>query len=84
VTAIELLQALRSAGAGVAVVGSDLKIRAPKGAVTPELREAIVAHKSELVKMLSTYPCASCGRFAFKEPGKVCFWCIRRRDGTAA
>jgi hypothetical protein len=34
-----------------------------------------------------TWPCSSCGRHAFNEPGRVCYWCAKfgvRRDGVLA
>ncbi|MGH7605674.1 MAG: hypothetical protein ACRENK_16980 [Gemmatimonadaceae bacterium] len=72
---LELLRDLHAAGARVDVVGSDLRVRAPKGVLTDGRREMLRAEKQELVKLLSTYSCVGCGRFSFKNPGTRCYWC---------
>jgi hypothetical protein len=53
-TAAALLTELRNRGAAVAVVGDRLRVEAPVGTVTPEMREALAAHKPELLRLLST------------------------------
>ncbi|MEM7481070.1 MAG: hypothetical protein AAF481_07825 [Acidobacteriota bacterium] len=52
-TAQELLETMRRSGAALAVVGDRLRIEAPPGVVTPELRQELVSHKSELISELS-------------------------------
>lgn len=52
-TAAALLATLRHRGASVAVVNHRLRIEAPAGTVTPELREALVVHKSEVAALLT-------------------------------
>src|SRR4051812_45611488 len=52
-TASVLLTELHDRGVGLTLTGDDrLKIDAPKGAVTPELRNALVANKNELIAIL--------------------------------
>lgn len=53
-TAAALLAELRNRGAAVAVAGARLRIEAPAGTVTPEIREELAAHKPELLRLLST------------------------------
>jgi len=53
-TAIELLALLNEQGITLSVDGADLRISAPKGGLTPELRDELVRHKSELVSLLGT------------------------------
>lgn len=58
--------------------GEYVRYRAPKGALTEELREAIVRHGGELLRLLRqgsrTYSCIRCERLSFTKPTK-CFWC---------
>jgi hypothetical protein len=51
-TAVALLAELQHRGASVAVVGERLRVEAPTGTVTPQMREALAAHKSELLRLL--------------------------------
>jgi TubC N-terminal docking domain len=51
-TAPEILTTLRQRGASVRVGGSDLVVEAPKGAFTPQLRQAVAAHKGDLLRLL--------------------------------
>jgi len=52
-TARNLLSELRKKGVEVRTSGDDrLVIDAPKGAITPELRSALAAHKAELLQIL--------------------------------
>jgi len=54
-TARNLLSELRQKGVEVKASGDDrLVIDAPKGAITPELRSALAAHKSELLEILKS------------------------------
>ena len=54
-TARNLLSELRAKGVEVKTSGDDrLVIDAPKGAITPELRSALAAHKNELLHILKS------------------------------
>jgi hypothetical protein len=48
-----LLGELRNRGVHLSVEGDALRYRGPRGALTPELREAVAANKPELVRLLS-------------------------------
>lgn len=48
----ELLTRLRTLGIKVWVEGAELKLKAPKGALTPELRDHLVASKQEMISLL--------------------------------
>lgn len=52
-TALELLVKLHGVGIRVWVERGELKFSAPKGTLTPTLREALVAHKPEIIGLLS-------------------------------
>jgi DNA polymerase-1 len=52
-TATELLDALRICGAEVRLDGGDLVVRSPRGAVTPDLRAALIALKPALLAELA-------------------------------
>lgn len=82
--ALEILNHLRSAGAIVRVEGEELRVRAPAGVLTEELRASLRARKREMVRLLSSYPCTSCGQHAFPEPGTVCSWCKPRTKTVTA
>lgn len=51
-TAMALLAALRTRGVVLAVEDDALDVDAPLGVLTPDLREALVAHKAELLALL--------------------------------
>ena len=51
-TATRLLTQLFRRGATLRLTGDRVGIRDPEGPLTPELREAVAAHKSELVLLL--------------------------------
>jgi hypothetical protein len=53
VTARELLATLRRSGIELTVHGGRLRVEAPRGAVTPELRRELREHKPELIAELS-------------------------------
>jgi len=59
-TAEALLSELRSLGASVAAVGGRLRIEAPAGTMTPEIREALTTYKTELLALLSSAACQPC------------------------
>ncbi len=73
-TALEVLTELRAHGK-VELSGDNLRVRVPKNFLTDRLREAIGMRKREIIKLLRTYPCVKCERFAFPEPATVCYWC---------
>jgi len=52
-TAVDLLRELRRNKIAVAVHGDELAITAPKGALSEALRAQLIAHKSELLELLS-------------------------------
>ena len=51
-TALDLLTKLRSCGVAIEANGDRLKIDAPKGVITPELREALATNKTEIIALL--------------------------------
>jgi hypothetical protein len=51
-TAIELLAELRQRGIRITAQGDHLYLDAPRGAVTSELREALITSKEELLRLL--------------------------------
>ena len=55
-TAAELLRELRRRGVKLTVNGDRLRYEAPRGALTPELLEAMRQHKPELMRMLARPP----------------------------
>ena len=52
-TVIELLALLNQQGITLSVDGGDLRISAPKGSLTDELRALLVKHKTDLIQVLS-------------------------------
>jgi len=48
----ELLTDLQSRGVTITAEGDRLKIKAPKGTITPELRERLTASKSDIIAAL--------------------------------
>jgi hypothetical protein len=52
-TAVELLSELRGRGAIIEANGDHLRIEAPKVTVTPELREALLEHKAQVLALIS-------------------------------
>ena len=51
-TAAETLETTRAAGVDLSPAGTELRFRAPRGALTPELRKALAAAKPELLDLL--------------------------------
>ena len=74
-TVCELLSETRRLAIVLHVEGNQLRVRAPKGVLTPELQEIMAAHKGELLRLLTPVspkkplppdlvdgtPCPSCG-----------------------
>lgn len=52
-----LLDEIRGRGIEIIPVGTDIRCRAPRGVLTPDLVEKIRVHKSELLAALQTGPC---------------------------
>ena len=88
-TAPELLAALTALGATMEAVEDRLRIEAPPGALTPELRSGLAEQKPALLDLLRPAPrlcplhllCAGCQRFFMHEPSTLCYWCRSQRDG---
>ena len=55
-SARELLVQLREKGVEVKANGDRLVIDAPRGTITPDLREALSANKAELLQILTAPP----------------------------
>jgi tubulysin polyketide synthase-like protein len=53
VSADELIQTCSRAGIRLAPAGDRLRVDAPRGVLTPELRDALAVHKSELITKLT-------------------------------
>ena len=51
-SAAELLNELKSRGVSLEANGDRLRVDAPRGAITPELRRTLAAHKAELLGLL--------------------------------
>ena len=75
----EALREVRRRGVSLAPQGTFLRFRGPKGALSEELKRDLVKHKPEILVLLggdrATYPCSTCGGFAFAAAGTVCHWC---------
>jgi hypothetical protein len=56
VIALEVLAELRQRGVELIPDGTGIRCRGPKGVMTPELRQALVTHKAELLALLSHHP----------------------------
>ncbi len=50
----ELLVELRSRGVELTAMGERLRIDAPKGVLTPEIRETLARHKAEILALLES------------------------------
>jgi hypothetical protein len=97
VTADEVLTTAQRAGIRLFAEGDQLRYRAPKGVLTPELRHALMAHKAALLAVLQEaeeerrdimaadeVP-AAITRVGLEEPlivGSLCLRC--REDGRIA
>ena len=84
----ELLAALTAAGATVQVVEDRLRLNAPRGALTPALRNAVVEQKAALLALVRQAPpvrplhllCVECKGYFMHEPATLCYWCRSKRD----
>lgn len=85
-TVARLITRARREGIKLYPEGRQIRCRAPRGALTEDLKRAISEHRTELLRLLRregvTYCCTACERFAF--PTLVtCFWCRNRRRADA-
>lgn len=56
-TQTELLSEVKTHGIGLSVVDGRLRIEAPRGTLTPELKNELTLHKGEIIEALkTTYP----------------------------
>ena len=91
-SAAALLAELTALGATVRAVEDRLRIEAPPGAVTPELRSALAEQKLALLTLLRESPgvrplhllCAGCQNYFMAEPAMFCYWCRSKRDRRPA
>ncbi len=71
----ELIEDLKQRGVRLTALGSRLRVRAPAGSVTPQLREALTANKPALLEML-TGPSTESSEFHYSSDalsfGDVC------------
>ena len=51
-SALELLATLYSRNVRLNICGGEIRIHAPKGAVTPDLKEQLAAHKAAIMEAL--------------------------------
>ena len=87
-TASELLATLTALGATVRAVEDRLRIEAPSGALTPELRSALAEQKPALLALVRDPPrvrplqllCVGCQGYFMHEPATFCYWCRAKRD----
>ena len=87
-SAAELLAKLTATGARIQLVGDRLRIKAPPGRFTPELREAVQEQKVGLLTLLRDGSrvrplhllCAGCKGPFMHEPGMFCYECRRKRE----
>ena len=87
-TAPELLAALTALGATVRIVEDRLRVEAPAGTLTAEIRAALAEQKPALMALLRNPPrarplhllCVGCASFFMHEPATLCYWCRQRRN----
>ena len=73
-TAREVIETLNSKGCSIRKAGDELRVRAPKGILTPDMIDTLKVRKQEIIRLLTSHPCTVCGRFAFPEP-TTCYFC---------
>jgi hypothetical protein len=90
-TAADLVEDLRIAGAILRPVAGSLEIDAPVGLVTDQVRAALQHLKPAILDLLGAEAaaqrkqwaqarlCVGCQRFALSRPGLLCYWCRDRR-----
>lgn len=76
--AVALLRRLREAGCELQAEGDRLRVNAPKGVLTDELRSLIRQHKPELLRLLAPVQ----DRRARLAPASITLALSLRRDGT--
>jgi hypothetical protein len=54
VSTTEILSELQRRGVHLEALNGELRYRARKGALTPELRQAMALHKADLIRLLPT------------------------------
>ena len=77
-TAHEALQEAKRRGIVLTPQRTAIRFRGPRGALSEELKRELVRNKPEILALLedrSTYPCSTCGQFAFAQAGTICYWC---------
>ena len=90
-SASQLLATLTASGVTVEAVDDRLRIDAPQGTLTPELRSALVEQKPALLELLRIpgrprplhLLCAGCKGFFMHEPATLCYWCRQKKNGKA-
>lgn len=73
-TSVELFTTLSHLGVELRAEGGLLHYRAPQGVLTPDLKDAMKAHKPDLLKLLKT-PCPHCGATDWRETPDGGRWC---------
>jgi len=56
-TALEILTDLRRAGALVTIAGDKLRLEAPRGVLTDELKQRLATQKAEIIRLLQAETC---------------------------
>lgn len=83
---LEIVRELRDRGIALFIVGDELRYRAPKGALTEELRELLQRHKPGLIQFLARAGITAVYRQCPPYPdgtGLVkCFYCTRLVQGV--
>lgn len=80
--AVALLRTLREAGCELQAEGDRLRVNAPKGVLTDELRSLIRQHKPELLRLLAPVKASRIEESATLPLSGVTFALSLRRDGT--
>lgn len=81
-TAVELLRNLTAHGIQLEPIGDKLKIFAPAGAITPELKAVLSEHKTDLIRLLNVPTNGEAeNALVSVELCPVCCGVLFRRDG---
>ena len=72
-----LLELPGRGGLAIAAAGARLKVIAPIGVLTLELRAVLIRRNVSVTDSIRSDPCSVCGRFAFPIPESVCYLCRR-------